>query len=43
MANLIFKYSAMNGGKTINVLQTAYNYEENNYKVTIIKSKIDNL
>ena len=41
MANLIFKYSAMNGGKTINVLQTAYNYEENNYKVTIIKSKVD--
>ena len=41
MANLIFKYSAMNGGKTINILQAAYNYEENNYQVTIIKSRID--
>jgi thymidine kinase len=41
MANLIFKYSAMNGGKTINILQTAHNYEENNFKITIIKSKID--
>lgn len=38
MANLIFKYSAMNGGKTINILQTAYSYEENNFKIIIIKS-----
>lgn len=41
MANLIFKYSPMNGGKTINILQTAYNYEENGFKITLIKSKID--
>lgn len=41
MANLFFKYSAMNGGKTINILQTAYNYEENGFKITIVKSKID--
>ncbi len=41
MANLIFKYSPMNGGKTINILQTAYNYEENNFKITLVKSKID--
>ncbi len=41
MANLVFKYSAMNGGKTINILQTAHNYEENNFKITIIKAKID--
>ena len=41
MANLIFKYSPMNGGKTINILQTAYNYEENDFKITLVKSKID--
>lgn len=38
MADMIFKYSAMNGGKTLNILQTAYSYEENNFKVIIIKS-----
>lgn len=38
MAEMIFKYSAMNGGKTLNILQTAYSYEENNFKVVIIKS-----
>ncbi len=38
MADMIFKYSAMNGGKTINILQTAHSYEENNFKTIIIKS-----
>lgn len=38
MANIIFKYSAMNGGKTLNILQTIYSYEENNFKITLIKS-----
>lgn len=41
MADMVFKYSAMNGGKTLNILQTAYNYEENNFKIIIIKSKKD--
>lgn len=41
MAEMIFKYSAMNGGKTINILQTAYSYEANNFKTVIIKSKKD--
>ncbi len=41
MANLVFKYSAMNGGKTISILQTAHNYEENGFKTTIIKAKVD--
>ena len=41
MANLVFKYSAMNGGKTINILQTAYSYEDKGFKVIIIKSKKD--
>lgn len=38
MALMIFKYSAMNGGKTLNILQTAHNYEENNFKLVIVKS-----
>jgi thymidine kinase len=38
MADMIFKYSAMNGGKTINILQTAFSYEDNNFKIVIIKS-----
>lgn len=41
MANIVFKYSAMNGGKTINILQTAYSYQENNFKCVIIKSVKD--
>jgi len=41
MANLIFKYSAMNGGKTLNILQTVYSYEENNFKTVIVKSVKD--
>lgn len=38
MADMIFKYSAMNGGKTINILQTAFSYEQNKFKTVIIKS-----
>ena len=38
MAEMVFKYSAMNGGKTINILQTAYSYNENKFKTIIIKS-----
>lgn len=41
MASMIFKYSAMNGGKTINILQTAYSYKENGFKTIIIKSVKD--
>lgn len=41
MANLVFNYSTMNGGKTINVLQTAYSYEEKNIKFITIKAKKD--
>ncbi len=41
MANLIFKYSAMNGGKTINILQTAYSYEDKGLKFVVIKSVKD--
>lgn len=38
MAEIIFKYSAMNGGKTINILQTCYSYEQNNFTPIVIKS-----
>ena len=29
---LYFKYGAMNPGKTIEILRTAHNYEENGFK-----------
>ena len=38
MADMVFKYSAMNGGKTLNILQTVHSYEENNFKVVVVKS-----
>lgn len=41
MANLVFNYSAMNGGKSISLLQTAYSYNEKGIKFIIIKSKTD--
>lgn len=41
MAKLIFRYGAMNSGKTTIMLQTAYNYEERNKKVILVKSSKD--
>ena len=41
MANLEFRYGPMNSGKSMNLLQMAYNYEENDKKVILIKSVID--
>lgn len=41
MAKLHFRYGAMNAGKTTILLQTAYNYEERNQKILIIKPAID--
>ncbi len=41
MAKLIFKYSTMNSGKTIDLIRTVHNYEENNCKVMVMKPKID--
>jgi len=38
MADMVFKYSSMNGGKTLNILQTVHSYEENNFKVIVVKS-----
>ena len=41
MAKLIFKYSTMNSGKTIDLIRTVHNYEENNYKVLVLKPIVD--
>lgn len=38
---LYFKYGAMNSGKTMEILRTAHNYEENGYKVLLVKPKCD--
>lgn len=41
MAKLLFKYATMNSGKTIDLVRTAHNYEENNGKVIVLKPKVD--
>ena len=41
MAKMHFKYATMNSGKSIDLMRTAHNYEENGYKVLVIKSVID--
>lgn len=41
MAKLHFKYGTMNTGKTVDLIRTAYNYEENGFKVFVIKPFID--
>ncbi len=38
---LYFKYGAMNSGKTMEILRTAHNYEENNFKVIVVKPFCD--
>ena len=41
MAKMHFKYATMNSGKSIDLIRTSYNYEENGYKVLIIKPAVD--
>lgn len=41
MAQLFFKYGAMNSGKTIEILKVAHNYEEQNKPVVIMTSAVD--
>ena len=41
MAKLYFRYSAMNAGKTTQLIQVKYNYEERDQKVLVLKSSID--
>lgn len=41
MSKLYFRYGAMNSGKSTNLMQVAYNYEERGMKVKIFKPQID--
>lgn len=41
MAQLYYKYGAMNSGKSIEILKVAYNYEEQNKKVVLFTSGMD--
>ncbi|MEY8442294.1 thymidine kinase [Lactobacillaceae bacterium 24-114] len=41
MAQLFFKYGAMNSGKSIDILKVAHNYEEQGKKVVLMTSGID--
>ncbi|MBR5621405.1 thymidine kinase [Candidatus Saccharibacteria bacterium] len=41
MAKLYFRYGAMGCGKTMQLLQVAFNYEERGHKVCVIKPKLD--
>jgi len=41
VAQLFFKYGAMNSGKSIEILKVAYNYEEQNKNVIIFTSGLD--
>ncbi|MDQ0232166.1 thymidine kinase [Metabacillus malikii] len=41
MAQLFFKYGAMNSGKSIEILKVAHNYEEQNKHVLIFTSAVD--
>ncbi|MGY0557445.1 thymidine kinase [Lysobacter sp. A421] len=41
MAKLYFYYSAMNAGKTTNLLQSAHNYRERGMRVAILAPRLD--
>lgn len=41
MAKLIFKYSTMNSGKSIDLIRTVYNYIENSCRVLVMKPMVD--
>lgn len=41
MAKLYFRYGAMNSGKSMALIQVAYNYEERGMKVLVLKPRID--
>ena len=41
MAKLYFYYSAMNAGKTTNLLQSAYNYAERGMRTLILTPQLD--
>lgn len=41
MANLTFRYGAMNSGKSTALMQVAHNYEEKGMKVIVLKPSVD--
>ena len=41
MAKLTFRYATMNSGKTLDLIIRAYNYNETNQQIIIMKPKID--
>lgn len=41
MANLNLYYATMNSGKSIDLIRTAYNYEEKGFKILVLKPGID--
>lgn len=41
MAQLFFRYGAMNSGKSIEILKVAHNYEEQHKKVLLLTSAVD--
>lgn len=41
MAQLYFKYGAMNSGKSIEILKVAHNYREQNKKIVLMSSNLD--
>lgn len=41
MAQLFFKYGAMNSGKSIDILKVAHNYEEQGKRVVLLTSGVD--
>ncbi|GHP14328.1 thymidine kinase [Lentilactobacillus fungorum] len=41
MAQLFYRYGAMNSGKTIEIIKVAHNYEEQNKSVIIMTSALD--
>ena len=41
MDKLIFKYATMNSGKTLDLIKCAYNYDETNQKILVMKPMID--
>jgi thymidine kinase len=42
MAQLYYRYSTMNAGKTIELIKVAYNYEERGKEVLVLTPSIDN-
>lgn len=42
MAQLYFRYGAMNSGKSIEILKVAHNYEEQHKQVILLTSAVDN-